>query len=86
MVPQEGTKVEQQLPISISCEVLVSAEDGIATVTVPPELRLTERLVSFLNAALKARDLTLKHWTITVPEQEKELGSLANVKMEQTKA
>jgi hypothetical protein len=77
--------MEAQLPINVGCEVQVAAQDGIATVTVPPELRLTERLVTFLNAALQARDLTLKHWTITTPEQEKELESLPNVKMEQTK-
>lgn len=78
--------MQLELPINVSCEVQVRAEGGIATVTVPPELRLTERLVSFLNSALQARDLTLKHWTITTPEQEKELESLPNVKMEQTKA
>ena len=77
--------MEPQLPIKVNCEVLVAAQDGVATVTVPPELRLTARLVTFLNSALQARDLTLKHWTITTPEQEKELESLPNVKMEQTK-
>ena len=76
--------MEEQLPISINCEVLVKADAGIATVTVPAELRLTERLVSFLHAALKERDLELKHWTITLPEQEKELENLPNVTMENT--
>ena len=82
MDPQEGSKMEEQLPISVNCEVLVAAKDGIATVTVPAELRLTERLVSFLHTALKERDLELKHWTITLPEQEKELERLPNVTME----
>ncbi len=84
MDPQEGSKMEEQLPISVNCEVLVAAEGGIATVTVPAELRLTERLVAFLHAALKERDLELKHWTITLPEQEKELENLPNVTMETT--
>ncbi len=84
MAPQEGSKMNEQLPISVNCQVLISAEGGVATVTVPAELRLTERLVSFLHAALKERDLELKHWTITLPEQEKELERLPNVTMENT--
>jgi len=70
-------------PIMVNCEVLVAVEGNVATVTVPPELRLTERLVSFLHAALKQRDLDLRHWTITTPEQEKELENLPNVVMGQ---
>lgn len=70
-------------PIRVNCEILVSAEGNVATVTIPPELRLTERLVAYLNAALKQRDLELKHWTITSPEQEKELENLPNVTMGQ---
>lgn len=70
-------------PIGVNCEVLVSTEGNIATVTVPAELRLTERLVAFLHAALKQRDLELKHWTIATPEQEKELKNLPNVVMGQ---
>ncbi len=70
MDPQEG--------ININCKVEVQAEEGIATVTVPPEIRLTERLVSYLHAVLKARDLKLKHWKINA-DQEKELGNLPNV-------
>jgi hypothetical protein len=69
--------------ITVNCEVKVNAEDGVATVVVPPELRLTERLVSFLHAALAQRDLELKHWTITTPEHEKELENLPNVTMGQ---
>lgn len=84
LVPPEGIKmVEEQQSITVNCEVQVNALDGIATVAVPPELRLTERLVSFLHAALKQRDLELKHWTITTPEQEKELENLPNVIMGQ---
>ena len=82
MVPPEGIKMaEEQQSITVNCEVQVHALDGVATVAVPPELRLTERLVSFLHAALKQRDLELKHWTITTPEQEKELENLPNVVM-----
>ncbi len=70
--------MEEQEAISVNCRVEVHAKEGIATVTVPPEIRLTERLVSYLHAALKARDLKLKHWTISA-EQEKDLGNLPNV-------
>jgi hypothetical protein len=75
--------MESVEPIRVNCEILVSAEGSVATVTIPPELRLTERLVAYLNAALKQRDLELKHWTITSPEQEKELENLPNVTMGQ---
>ena len=79
---QEITNVQEQKTITVNCEVRVDAdENGVATVSVPPELRLTERLVSFLHAALKQRDLELKHWSITTPEQEKELENLPNVVM-----
>lgn len=74
--------MEDQQPINVNCEVMVKAEEGVATVTLPPELRLTERLVNFLNAALKQRGLELKHWTLTSPEQEKDLEKLPNVSME----
>ncbi len=83
LAPPERINMEEQESVTINCEIQVSAENGIATVTVPPELRLTERLVSFLHAALKQRDLELKHWTITLPEQEKELEKLPNVTMGQ---
>ena len=69
--------------VTFNCEVRVFAEEGVATVVLPPELRITERLVAFLHAALKQRELELKHWTITTPEQEKELENLPNVTMEQ---
>lgn len=75
--------MEEQESINVNCEVKVHAENGIATVTIPPEVRLTERLVTFLHAALKQRDLELKHWTISLPEQEQELEKLPNVVMEQ---
>ena len=83
MGPPEGIKMTEVESITFNCEVKVSAEDGVATVTLPPELRITERLVINLNDALKQRDLKLKHWTITTPEQEKELENLPNVVMEQ---
>ncbi len=82
LVPPEGVNMSEQESITVNCEVQVSAEDGIATVTAPPELRLTERLVSFLHAALKQRDLELKHWVLPLPEQHKELENLPNVTME----
>jgi len=77
----ESQEVES---ITINCEVRVFASEGVATVIVPPELRITERLVTFLHAALKQRELELNHWTITTPEQEKELENLPNVTMGQT--
>ena len=80
---QEQTDIEEQETITVNCEVQVGAKNGIATVSVPPELRLTERLVSFLHEALKQRNLELKHWTITTPEHEKELENLPNVTMGQ---
>jgi len=70
--------MEEQEALNVNCKVEIESKEGIATVRVPPELRLTERLVSYLHEALKARDLKLKHWTIS-PEQEKELGNLSNV-------
>ncbi len=77
--------MEEQEAISVNCRVEVHAEEGIATVTIPPEIRLTERLVSYLHAALKARDLTLKHWTINT-DQEKDLGNLSNVVVQDEKS
>ncbi len=74
--------MEEQDSITVNCEVSVNAKNGVATVSVPAELRLTARLVSFLHEALKQRDLELKHWTISIPEQEKELENLPNVTME----
>ncbi len=76
--------MEEVEGITINVDVKVKVFGGEATVIVPPEIRLTERLVAFLHSALKARDLELKHWTITVPEQEKELENLPNVTMEET--
>jgi len=77
-VPQGGINMEEQEAISVNCKVEVHAKEGIATVTVPPELRLTERLVSYLHAALGARDLKLEQWTVNA-EQEKDLENLPNV-------
>ena len=79
----EKIDLEEVEGIVVNCEVKVSVAGNVATVAVPPELRLTERLVSFLSAALKQRDLELKHWTISTPEQEKELENLPNVTMGQ---
>ncbi len=71
---------EESLTINIEVKVEVG-DHKEATVTLPPEIRPTARLVQFLNDALSARDLNLKHWTITVPEQAKELENLPNVTM-----
>ena len=89
MVPPEGIKMSEEVEsqevesITFNCEVRIFAAEGVATVVLPPELRITERLVTHLHAALKQRDLELKHWTITTPEQEKELENLPNVTMGQ---
>lgn len=78
--------MNEQDSITINIEVKVTSNNvEEATVSIPPEIRLTERLVSFLNDALKARNLKLKHWAITTPEQEKELENLPNVTVGQAK-
>ena len=83
---QEEINMDDQKNITINIEVQVAANGvGEATVSIPPEIRLTERLVNFLNEALKARDLQLKHWAITTPEHEQELENLPNVTVGQTK-
>lgn len=82
MVGEIISMKEESITINIEVKVEVGANSE-ATVTIPPEVRLTQRLVQFLHEALKARDLKLKHWTITIPEQEKELENLPNVVMEQ---
>ena len=78
--------MQEEESITISIEIKVTASDKKATVVVPPEIRLTERLVSFLHNALKSRGLELKHWTITTPEQEKELENLPNVVVEDVRS
>lgn len=71
-------------PIVLRVEVTVKEEeDGIATVQLPQELRVTEQLATTLNEALKARDLKLKKWVLS-EAQQKELADLNNVKMEET--
>lgn len=82
MVGEIISMEEENITINIEVKVEVGTNSE-ATVTIPPEVRLTQRLVQFLHEALKARDLELKHWTITIPEQEKELENLPNVVMEQ---
>ena len=90
LVPPEGIKMEETQEetnevesITFNCEVRIFADDGVATVVLPEELRITERMVTYLHAALKQRDLELRHWTISLPEQQKELENLPNVTMEQ---
>ena len=68
-----------QQSISVSLEVTVTSDaDGNATVAFPPELRPSERLVSFLAQSLSERDLELKHWRLSA-EQRAELENLPNV-------
>ena len=76
---QERIDTEEVEAITFNCEVKIFAEDGIATVVLPEELRITERLVTHLHSALKQRDLELKRWTISSPAQEQELNNLPNV-------
>ena len=81
-VPQEDSpklmEGEQQ-SISISLEVAVTSNpNGHATVAFPPELRPSERLVSFLANSLRERGLELKYWRLSA-EQKVELESLPNV-------
>lgn len=73
--------MEIQAPITLNLEVGVTADFGEATVILPPELRLTETVVSKLNSALTARELKLKHWTVS-EEQKKDLENLNNVVVE----
>lgn len=69
-------KKEEVLKIDVEVSVLV---DGVeATIALPPEMRLTERLVAHLDQQLSARGLELKRWTLT-PEQQEELRKLSNV-------
>ena len=78
--------MEEAEPVifNIAVKVLVEGED--ATLQLPPEVRPTERLVSYLYTILKARNLKIKHWTID-KSQQKALESLSNVMVEtQTKA
>lgn len=82
LVPQEDSikivEGEQQA-ISVKLEVTVTSDvNGQATVAFPPELRPSERLVSFLAQALKERGMLLKHWRLS-PEQRVELENLSNV-------
>lgn len=73
----------EQEGVVVKLEVAVSAlANNDATVSFPPELRLTERLVQFLAEALSARGLTLKHWRLS-PEQQRELESLSNVTVQE---
>jgi hypothetical protein len=74
--------MESQVAITISLEVGVTADElGEATVILPPELRMTEAVVGKLHSAIRARELELKHWTVS-NEQLKELESLSNVVIE----
>ncbi len=78
--------MEEAEPVifNIAVKVIIEGED--ATLQLPPEVRPTERLVSYLYTILKARNLKIKHWTLD-KSQQKALESLSNVVVEtQTKA
>lgn len=66
---------------NISVKVTADNEDGDVTVQMPPEVRPTERLVSYLHTVLKDRGLSIKRWTLD-ETQQKELESLSNVVVE----
>ena len=85
LVPPEGIKMveietvpNEVEPVVFNISVKVLAEDGKATVQLPPEVTPTERLVSYLHTVLKARELEIKHWTLD-ESQQKALESLSNV-------
>ncbi len=79
-VQQEPTDEEETL--NVIAKVSVIRDGSSARVALPPEMRLTERLVTYLHQALAERGLELKQWTLT-PEQQEELGKLSNVVVEQ---
>jgi len=70
--------MEEVESVVFNVQVKVLAEGEEATVQLPPEIKPTERFVSYLHTVLKARDLEIKHWTLD-EEQQKALESLSNV-------
>ena len=70
--------MEELESININLEVKITSEGDAATVHIPEEIRITERLASSLAQAVAARNLTLKHWAIS-EVQKKELLGLSNV-------
>ena len=74
--------MEEVDPITLNAEVKITAEGDEATVRIPEEIRITERLASSLAQALAARNLTLKHWILS-PTQKEELLGLANVTVQE---
>ena len=74
--------MEEVDPVIFNVAVKVFAEEGEATVQLPPEVTPTERLVSYLHTILKARDLEIKHWTLD-ENQQKNLESLSNVEVKE---
>ncbi len=75
-VQLEPVKKDDVLRIDI--EVSVEVDGDAATISLPPEIRLTERLVAHLAQQLNNRGLELKRWTLS-PEQQEELKNLSNV-------
>ena len=99
LAPREGIRMVEivetetneleQIVFSVAVKVTKDTEDGEVTVTLPPELRPTERLASYLQTILKARELTIKHWAFDVDAQRDEsslraeLENLSNVMVEE---
>lgn len=69
---------EEVDPISMNALIKVTVSGDDATVYVPEEIRITERLATSLNQALAARNLKLKHWALS-EAQKQELLRLSNV-------
>ncbi len=80
VLDQQGAiKMSETLVLNLEIEIL--GEDGVATVTCPPELRITERVASVLHQAVDARGLKLKHWSVS-EDQKRDLEILTNVIIE----
>ena len=69
--------------IVLSLEIQVVAEEEIATLRCPEELRITERVASVLHQAVEARGLKLKKWVLS-EDQQKDLEGLSNVVVGET--
>ena len=73
-------------PIGFTVEVKISkVKDKKASIVVPPEIRLTQDLLNYVNLALAERGLELAHMDISEQHRE-ELGSLPNVVVQDKKA
>jgi len=72
--------------INLTSTVKVEAgDDRKASITIPPELRLTPQLLELLNQALQAQGLALSHLNIS-EEHKADVGKLPNVVLEESPA